>query len=134
MYGFALACAVIMTLAAGALPAQDAVTAAQHRERGGSLMTSGDSAAALAAFRAAVALDPTDAVSHDAIGVLVADNGDLPAAIASFRESIRWIRVLLQPIFTSVLRSNERAMRMTRSLRTPARFGSGRTSSKPGMG
>jgi tetratricopeptide (TPR) repeat protein len=89
MYGLPLACAVAITLAAGALPAQDSRTAAQHRERGVSLMTSGDSAAALAAFRAAVALDPADAVSHDAIGVLVADNGDLPAAIVSFRESIR---------------------------------------------
>ena len=131
---FALACAVAMTLAVGALPAQDSRTAAQHRERGVSLMTSGDSAAALAAFRAAVALDPADAVAHDAIGVLLADGGDLSAAIASFRESIRLDPGLAAAHFHLALALERTGPRMTRSPRTPARCAYGPTSSKPGMG
>jgi tetratricopeptide (TPR) repeat protein len=63
--------------------------AAQHRARGSSLLAQGQPAAALTAFRAAIAVDPADALSHDAIGIILGDSGDLAGALDAFREATR---------------------------------------------
>ncbi len=63
--------------------------AAEQRTRGASLLAQGQPAAALTAFRAAIALDPADAISHDAIGVILGDSGDVTGALEAFREATR---------------------------------------------
>ena len=76
-------------LGCGKQRGQQSADADAHFNRGNALQEQGKLEEAIAAYRAAIRLQPDYADAHDNLGIALEDRGKLEEAVAAFREAIR---------------------------------------------